>query len=443
MGEALLHDITGTTGLYYYLTMKEFERAEERRGKRKSIRLLSDEKSRIHNDLKDTFPAIFSYQKLRKNVAYKSVRINNYEDLFTFLSNVSLFDFVKDAELIDSSFPCVLLNGNQAWISKTERGHFRYFTKSVNHVVIGLDLIDLLEIYHDCSTSEAIQIAVKDFKIKFMEDVWLEKQNSKYISNLTLIHGAEKRIKEDYPSLHHLIKDHFKVLETFNVIANINVKKQEFSFMGHNIFFASNSYVSGFLGNYTLSTTNKVINLFAVLGLIQKIKEETIPPQLLHESITIADQRNLGNIISYYIIPNMSDVLEEAERIADILISHRVSYATISRAKVLSVFGETFTNDIYVQEVQKNKKKRNAIPSILPKQLEKHMVSLLKKKGYATKKAIIRKVIPQTTLNDRTKALDLMWISVMEKHGLRYCKPSSEMKEKFKLKNNEYIIVKM
>lgn len=443
MGEALLHDITGTTGLYYYLTMKEFERAEERRGKKKSIRFSKEEKSRLHHELKDKFPTIFSYQKLRKSVAYKSVRINNYEDLFTFLSNVSLFDFIRNAELIDSSFPCNLVQENQAWISKTENGHFRYFTKSLNHTVIGLDLIDLLEIYHDCSTSEAIQIAVKDFKIKFMEDVWLEKQNSKYLSNLTLIHGAEKRIKEDYPSLYQLIKEHFKMLETFNVIANINVKKQEFSFMGHNIFFASNSYVSGFLGDYTLSTTNKVINLFAVLGLIQKLKEETIPPQLLHESITIADQRNLGNIISYYIIPNMSDVLEEAERRAEILISHRVSYSSISRAKVLSVFGEDFTNDIYVQEVQKDKKKRASIPSILSKKLEKQLLLLLEKQGYATKKAIVRKNIPQTKIADRSKALDLIWKNLLEKHALRYCKPSKEMKEKYGLKNNEYILLKM
>lgn len=443
MGEALLHDITGTTGLYYYLTMKEFERAENVRGRKKSLRFSEEEKKSLHIELKDTLPSIFSYQKLKKSVAYKSVRINNYEDLFTFLSNVNLFDFIRNAELIDSSFPCVLVQENQAWISKTENGHFRYFTKSHNRPVVGLDLIDLLEIYHNCSTSEAVQIAVKDFKIKFMEDVWLEKQNNKYLSNLTLIHGAEKRVKDEYPSLYQLIKEHFKVLETFNVIANINVKKQEFSFEGHNIFFASNSYVSGFLGDYTLSTTNKVINLFAVLGLVQKLKEETIPPQLLHESITIADQRNLGNIVSYYIIPDMLDVIEEAESRARILIANRVSYTSISRAKVLSVFGEDFTNNIYVQEIQKDKKRRATIPTILSKQLEKHALSLLEKQGYTTKKAIVKKNIPHTKVSDRIKALDLVWKSVVERNGLRYCKPSKEMKQRFGLKTNEYILLKM
>lgn len=442
MGEALLQDITGTTGLYYYLTMKEFERAESRRGKKKSLRFSEAEKKVLHFELKENLPVIFSYPKLRKSVAYKSVRINNYEDLFTFLSNVNLFDFIRKAELLDSSFPCVLVQDNQAWISKTENGHFRYFTKSKNRTIVGLDLIDLLEIYHNCSTSEAVQIAVKDFKIKFMEDVWLENQNNKYLSNLTLIHGAEKRIKDSYPSLHQLIKEHFKVLETFNVIANINVKKQEFSFKGQNIFFASNSYVSGFLGNYTLSTTNKVINLFAVLGLVHKLKEEVIPPQLLHESITIADQRNLGNIVSYYIIPDMSDVLEEAERRAQILISHRVSYTSISRSKILSVFGEDFTNDIYVQEIQKGKKHRASIPYILSKQLEKHTLLLLEKHGYTTKKMIVKKSVPHTKSTDRSKALELIWKSMVEKHALRYCKPSKEMKERYGLKTSEYILLK-
>jgi hypothetical protein len=439
MAEALLQDITQTTGLFYYMTMKDFERAEERKGKKKSIKLDSQEKKALHVELKDKLSLVFSFSQLKKSIAPKSVRINNYEDLFSFFSNANMFEFVKQGETIDTYFPCSLIEGNYAWISKTDNGHFRYFSKAKNSNVIGFDLIDLLEIYYGSSTSEAIEKAVKDFKIKFMEDVWVENQNKKYLSNLTMIHGSKKVIEESYPYLHQYLKGHLKVLETMNVIANINVKKQEFAHNGHNIFFASNSYIADFLGNYTLSTTNKVINLFAVLGLIKKIKEEFIPTQLLHESKVIADKRNLGNIISYYVIPPMMDTLAEANKKAEVLMENGISYSNISRAKISFVFGEEFAKSVYVQEIQKNKIKKAELPNMIHKILEKNLLELIQKQGYATKKMVSKKYIGKTTVKDREKELDKIWKSLLVKHQLHYMKPTDSMKSEYKLKTSEYI----
>ncbi|PLS19568.1 hypothetical protein CVD28_03885 [Bacillus sp. M6-12] len=442
MAEALLQDITQTTGLFYYMTMKDFERAEERKGKKKSKKLNSEEKKALHEQLKDNLSDIFSFSSLKKSIAPKSLKINNYEDLYTFFSNADMFAFIRTAETIDTYFPCSIMEGNYAWISKTEVGHYRYFSKSKNANAIGFDLIDLLEVYYGYSTSETIEKAVKDLKIKFMEDIWVENQNKKYLSNLTMIHGAKKMIEQEYPHLFQYLKGHLKVLETMNVIANINVKKQEFGYNGENIFFASNSYIADFLGNYTLSTTNKVINLFAVLGLIKKIKEEYIPVQLLHESKVIADRRNLGNIISYYIIPPMIDTLAEAEKKAEVLIENHISYTNISRAKISFIFGEDFAKNVYVQEIQKNKIKKAEVPNLIHKILEKNLLELLSKQGYATKKMVAKKYIGKTTVKDREKELEKIWKSLLIKNELHYMKPTKEMKEEYGLKTSEYISLK-
>lgn len=441
MAEALLEDITQTTGLFYYMTMKDFERAEERKGKKKSRKLDSQEKQTLHEQLKDNLSNIFSFSQLQKSIAPKSIRINNYEDLFTFFSKANMFEFVSQAETIDTYFPCSIFEGNYAWISKNENGHFRYFSKIQNANAISLDLIDLLEIYFGCSTSEAIARSVKEFKIKFMEDIWVESQNKKYLSNLTMIHGSKKMIEEDYPYLYQYLKGHLKVLETMNVIANINIKKQEFGFDGHNIFFASNSYIADFLGNYTISTTNKVINLFAVLGLIKKIKEEYIPNQLLQESKVIADQRNLGNIISYYVIPPMGDTLSEANKKAEILLENHISYSNISRAKIAFVFGEEFAKSIYVQEIQKNKIKKADVPNLIHKILEKNLLEFIQKQGYATKKMVAKKHIGKTTVKDREKELEKIWKTLLVKHQFHYMKPTNEMKNEYGLKTSEYIVL--
>jgi hypothetical protein len=442
MDNVLLKDITETTGLFYYMTMKEFERREARKQKKKYIKLSSQEKLNLHHKLKNRLSDIFDFPQLQKSIMYKSLRIHNYEDLFLFFSKANIFEFVRGAELLDTFFPCFLIDGNYAWISKNEKGHFRYFSKSSNSYTIGLDLIDLLEIYYGLPTGETIEKAVKELKIQFMEDVWMETQHKKYLSNLTLLHGAKKYIQPQYPFLYEYLREHLKVLETMNVIANIHIKKQEFGYEGQNIFFVSNSYIADFLGNYTISTTNKVINLFAVLGLIKKIKEEHIPAELLYESKMIAEERNLGNIISYYIIPPMEEVLEEANYRAKVLAEHRIKYSNISRAKIAFVFGEEFANAVYVQEVQKNKTKQNHISNILHKMLENHLLELIEKHGYATKKMVFQKPIHATSEKEREKELNKIWKNLLVKHHLRYIKPTKEMKQKYGLQTNEYIVVR-
>lgn len=440
--EALLEDITETTGLYYYLTMKDFERGEGRKVKKKSQKLSTQEKQMLHNQLKDRLDEIFSITSLKKSIAPKKVRINNYEQLFDFFSQSNMFEFVNGVKLLDTYFKCSILDGNFAWISKDERGHFRYFSKNTNHVVFGFDLIDLLEIYYGVPATETIERAVKELKINFMEDIWARNQNEKYLSNLTVIHGAKKIIGNDFPFLFNCLDGQLKVLETINVIANINIKKQEFSYLGHNIFFASNSYIANFLNDYPLSTTNKVINLFAVLGLIQKIKEDDIPSTLLHESKMIADNRNLGNIISYYIVPPILDVLAEANYRAEVLSKNGISYSNINRAKIAFVFGEEFANNIYVQNIQKNKIRKSNIPKHIHKLLEDNLLKILDSKGFATKKMIAKKRLGKTTIKDREKELNKIWKALVLKHQLKYIKPNEEMKLKFGLKTNEYILMR-
>lgn len=437
-----LQDITQTTGLYYYLTMKEFERAEEHKNKRKSKKLESHEKQVLHEELKSKLSGIFSFSRLQNSIVHKSISINTYDELFSFFSKANMFEFIREAKTLNDFFPCSIIAGNYAWISKTENGHYRYFSKSKETNTIGFDLIDLLEIYFGLSTAEAVEKSVKEFNIKFMEDVWAEKQNNKYQSHLQMIHKGRGQIKQQYPVLFDCLEGHFNVLEVMNVIASLNIKKQEFAYEGQNIFFASTSYIANLLGDYTLSTTNKMINLFAVLGLIKKVEEEHVPSQLLQKSKMIAEKRNLGNIISYYIIPAMMDVLPEAEKRAEILLENHISYSNINRAKIAFVFGEDFARTIYVQEVQKNKIKKSELPDTIHHLLEKNFLEIICKNGYTTKKQVAKKHIRKTTAKDREKELEKIWKSLLVNHQLTYTKPSKSLKEEYGLKTNEYIALR-
>ena len=437
-----LESILEKSGLYYYITMKEFERDYAHKSDRKSVRLTAEEKKTIHENVLKNPSSYHFLTQIRRKIKSNKADINNYDELFDFFSNVNICDYFDGVE-VNKNFECKLIEGNFAWISKSDNGHYRYFSKpKEGGKVIGLDFIDLAEILYGKTTTEVIHLLVKDLGIKFMDNIWINEQNNKYMSNLTLIHrfNKDKELIGKYPELYEIIKEHLKVLETINVIGSINIKKQEYSFKGQNIFFSSNSYIADFLGNYTKSTINKIINLFAVLGLIVKIPEAEIQPQLLHESKMICKKRQLGNIISYYIVPSFLDVFPEANKRAEVLLDCNIKYHNITKAKIEYVFGKDFANQIYVQEIQKNKS--NTAMNLM-EELERNIKELIDKQGYATKKQVADIKIKGTTKKQRISELDKSLNSIIASNDLKFIKPTLEMKSFYNLKTNEYILINM
>lgn len=428
-------------GMFYYVTMKGFERENAKRLERKSVKLTSNDKVVIHRKIIDFDNPFIILSNVKKELKTNQLSIDNYEDLFNFFSNIDMCLLFKEKIKINQKFKCKVINGNFAWISRAENGHFRYFSKLGKTKAIGLDFIDLAEILYGKKTTETIGLLIKNLNIKFMEDIWMNEQNKKYLLNLTIIHNAKKYITTDYPELFYYIKSHLKVLETMNVLGNINIKKQEFSFKNNNIFFASNSYIADFLGNYTKSTTNKVINLLAVLGLIEKLHENFIPPQLLHESKAIAERRNLGNIISYYIVPSIEDVIEEANERAKVLLMHDVRYHNITKSKIKYIFGKEFANRVYVQEIQRNKKCITNTEPNIQDLLEENMNNLINSQGYTTKSQIVKIKIPKTNKEQRNKELEKIFKSLIIKNKLKYVRPTLEIKDMYNLKNSEYVLI--
>lgn len=433
-----LQSILEKSSLYYYITMKEFERKQSQKSDRKSIRLTAEEKMLIHKNIIKNPSSYHFLSQIKRRIKSNELDINNYDELFDFFSNVNICDFFDGVE-VNSNFECKLIQDSFAWISKADNGHYRYFSRpKEGGKVVGLDFIDLAEILYGKTTSDTINLLVKDLGIKFVESIWIGEQNQKYMSNLTLIHRFNRDLKVKYPELYEIIKEHLKVLETLNVIGNINIKNQEYSFNGESVFFSSNSYIADFLGTYTKSTINKIVNLFAVLGLIVKIPEAEIKAQLLHESKMISKRRHLGNIISYYTIPSFLNVFEEANERAKILLAHNIKYHNINKRKIQYIFGENFANKIYVQEIQKNKSDK-VVDMI--EDLERNIKDLIERQGYATKKQVADIKIPGTTKKQRIAELDKVLTSIVTTNNLKFVKPTSDMKSLYNLKTNEYILI--
>lgn len=384
----------------------------------------------------------FNLSRIAKEVKGRKLNINNYEDLYDELSKLDVAKFLGVKKL-DTFFPCLFFEKRYAWVSCGNDGHFRYFSKRKDKgSIIAFDFIDLLEMCYKVPTSQAVENAIVDFGIRFMEDEWMNKMNMKYLSNLTVIHQAKKLIMPQYPELYEYIKNHLKVLETLNVIGNINVRGEEYSYEGNNIFFASNKYISDFISDTDVSSeTNKILNLFAVLGFIKKVPEAHIPGRMLHESKSIAIEKKLGNIVNYYTMPPMIDVLPEANEKLKVMKNHNITYFNISKSRIAFAFGEEFANTIYVQN-NKTLKIHQELCVNVQKGLEKNFVSLVESNGFTTKNLVIRRPIKSTTPKQRAKELDKIWKGLIVRLDLEYMKPTKDFKEKFKLETDEYVACK-
>ena len=428
------------TGIQYYVDDNNLDKNNDFKKVKNRIRPLEDVERRLISEKLKKAPETIDFKRLRQSNKEDNV-INNYEELICLFRGYDLRYLFHDNLALDAGFPCNFLDGNNAWVSRSERGHYRYFSKDKNDRIIALDLVDIASLYYNVSQMDAITMLASSLKIKFLEHVWFRKQNEKYLANMTIIHSATKYIKEDYPELYSALKPHLKLYETLNVIGNVNIKKQEYSYKQCNIFFSSSKYLADFMAERHYSTINKIINYLCVFGLIEKVPLNKVPYNLLKESIEISKKRNLGNTISYYIIPPIVDQLKNANNIAIKLKKERISYSNISYGKIKDVFGEEFADKIYVQEIQKIKNidiKRTEefecrVHEILTEQLEKE--------GYCRKIDIASKIKSRIPQKAKLKMVENVWNKVLKSKGCIYCKPTKDQKKMYGLSSNEYIAI--
>lgn len=419
--------------------MKDFERFYRKKQKEEEV-WLNNVINKLKSSQKKRFDFVQHFQpkEIQKQLSNSFVWIETYDEFFRLLSCIDIGKCFNPPIPLNTFFPCYMVEGNIAWISLDKEGHCRYFSKPKrNHYVISLDLLDLVEIYYGVSTSEAVKILLEYLSIGVKEESWKDQQRKKYQQNRYFLHHLH-----EYPHLSSLISDHLHLLEMLNDLGESNLFNTQYVYQGHNLFFVSNSYLVNLVKNMSLSKTNRLLNLFATLGFIQKVPPHCIPPFLFQQSRRISELKKVGNCINYYIVLSFEVVAEEAERRAELLISNGIRFSNISKSGIERVFGREFAESIYVQSVQKNKNKRNKQRLIIEKYLEEYFVRLLNEYGYVTKSMVLSFPIPELEEKQKKRYLNEMWSYLLKTHQCEYFKPSKKIKEKLRLSSFEYIATK-
>lgn len=390
-------------------------------------------KSRICTAIYDKKNEIFNIDVVNKHV--EDCINSGMDDFLEIFSSVDLLQFVKCNSKLNQYFNCLFINGNYAWVSKNSSGHYRYFTRSKAEITFSLDFIDLFSIYLNAGFRRTVVTIDKMFGVSF-DDEWRLTQRQKYEDNKFLIEDEE--LLKGYKNLYLVIKNHLSILHAMNEIGDSNLIGKSLQCNNEAIFFSSTKYVkSNHNVKYSTSVINQVINLFSVLGLISKVREEDIPA----EYITMSKDRTKidkcrYNHISFYTIPNMEDILGEAENRAKILINHNIKYYSMSHYVVKRVFGEDFANQIYVQKVYGGVSKRKAKVFADEKEKIKHYFSVsVIENGFASKELLKK----ETEMND--KNFNKLWSELIGNVDHVKVKPNKAMKQRHNLITNENVII--
>ena len=417
---------------YWQLLTNPSQYVEWQKERRRHI--TQREKERLKKSDLSLFVEAFKLNELLKEYKQEDNIVETFDDFFQVTQKIPLEKYLTENHQTDQFFSCYFFKGNGAWISKNQDGHYRYFSKRRNREVIIFDFMDLMEIYYQTQPFETIERVSVLLNLHFMKALWNRNQCEKYEKNHEFLTTSFYK----FPHLSILLSKHLPVLEAMNVLGCHHIVDERQSYKKHNIFFTSNSFLAKYFNSSNKSKINQILNLLAVLGLIEKVPANHISPVFFQKSRAIADNRNLGNHISYYIVPSFESQSFQAEQRAKILLQNGVHYSNISKTMVSTLFGEEFTESIYIQTIQKNKLRKNEQRDVLLIELESHFERLLRENGYVSKGMIAEHY--QEQLKDKVKRfLNQVWTVWLSKYQCDYIKPTKEMKLELNLTTNEYL----
>jgi len=368
----------------------------------------------------ELFDMKFLYESLNRIVAEQESSEDSQTPLFVRLRQIDLVQFFNEAKEINSFFPCTFFDKRFGWISKNASGEYRYFSKiKEGYGFYAFDLFDILTIVLNKTSKELVRHLEESYPFHSMSE-WSQVENQKYEENATMLHHKELT---NTPYLQRVLRGGIDILQAFLSFGKSKINGKHLSDGHHSVFFLSVQYFKEtFFPKKSVSTLNQWVNLFAVLGLIEKTAN--VPVELQVEAEKQQALRKKQNHVSFYIVPSFKKVIHVAEARAKELVSQRISYHQLTKALVLSLFGKALHDHVYVQKTF-GRKKQEKKTKVSMEWIETFFAIELKEKGMVAKKDFI----DCSPLSKKT--LEETWNRMLHIYGCELSVPTPEEREKY------------
>jgi hypothetical protein len=168
------------------------------------------------------------------------------------------------------------------------------------------------------------------------------------------------------------------------------------------------------------------------MGLIQKISFDNIP---LEFKSSFDFVKKFDSISNYYLVPNLEEEMDDANRVAKSLIENNEKYHTLTRDKVSSIVGAKRKSEVY--DIQKTYSGKTYKPSEHDL-LNDIFLNIYKNNNYVSKEMFIE----SSPKNFSKSYLNNKFLELVGENKLWIVKPNKRLKEKLKLKKSSNIAIK-
>ncbi len=199
----------------------------------------------------------------------------------------------------------------------------------------------------------------------------------------------------------------------------------------------------------SLKKLSKIINLMAVLGLLNKLEQEAIPQHLLKslkEQKRIKQTKNYSDV--YELVPFKQDFFENLEYMSKQCLENNIRVATISFEILIRTFGLDFAKSVYTQNSLKDTTGTGTPLSSKSIKIEDKattfIVEKLEQEGYVFEKDILKKIFHVAGSKEKSNYYwKQMRHDVANKYNLTRTSFTKDLKEQFNsdMPNNLHPVV--
>lgn len=281
------------------------------------------------------------------------IEFDNFIGLMEFLNHQDLLSYlaVPAEAKKGKTFHCIFHDGiNAAAVVDNKNGKWKLFCNDENclyHQVEGLDIIDITRKVKNLRWSDAVNFLGQyyNFTFKVATD-FSRSQTLKLADNKAFLLNLEK-----HPNLSRLLSENMEVLLKLMDIAAINIYEDLINVCtDESIFFMSCRHLSEKV-SFNYLDVNRILNLYANLGLIEKIPFRLVPKKYADKSERLATEGQTEGKsmprIQYYTVHHFKVVATEAERRAAILCSTNFTLRDVTKTYFDSSLGLDITQYTY------------------------------------------------------------------------------------------------
>lgn len=339
---------------------------------------------------KETGQSFFNFDKLTNTLnGLIAQGIRGVDDLY---SQIDIREHITvDKYPGQATFGCLLRRYAYGWFHKGN-GSSRYYSRLIaqdmpeNPTTWAFDLVDLLRIYWNISSKDAVYDQLKE-TLPYVESKIVASERKRYEANrlfLTNYLTEEQTMlsAEDGAILQVVIDTGLNsLMDRMPVIE------------GQACFFASRQHLLKQLKTKGVELTQTKLSYrlsrLATLGLIRKVgyTDETAPQYKKSRDILKQKSKNkesFYNVISYFQIETFSRVIRHAEKRARYLELKHVRLDQINENEVVRLFGSSWAKRVYPEKTKKRVTKyRSEIIAY-----KRAFYWFLNKQGYVTKEQL-------------------------------------------------------